>query len=124
MGLSGCVVVSQRRFQPPSLDSWPRIAVKLSVAGVQMSNGDARSNPFDSPLASATFIVNDLCTRRQIAIEPGTLLITGHCCQAAFDHRPCPPHTVGGTPLASWSAGDMIEAEFDGLGSVSAVLED
>lgn len=119
---SGAVVRGPHIPLPKVLASWPHIGVRLEVPGAQSVTGDARSNPFDSPVPSAAFIVNDICVKHRRAIEAGCLIITGHCCQLAFADRPCPPHTVGGTPAAQWKDGDVVRAEFDGLGVVEAVL--
>lgn len=120
--LSGCVVRGPHIPVPEDLASWPYIGVCLEVPGSQSVVGDARNNPFDSPVPSAAFIVNDLCVKHRTAIPAGYLIITGHCCQLAFAERPCPPHTAGGTAVAHWKEGDVIRAEFDGLGVVEAVL--
>eukprot|EP00929_Paragymnodinium_shiwhaense_P117564 TRINITY_DN8834_c0_g1_i1.p1 TRINITY_DN8834_c0_g1~~TRINITY_DN8834_c0_g1_i1.p1 ORF type:complete len:310 (-),score=39.92 TRINITY_DN8834_c0_g1_i1:185-1114(-) len=120
--LSGAVVRGPSIGKPSDPSKLPDIEVKLSVAGKEMQTGSAKNNPFDAPLPSATFAVNEVCGKRQRAIEKGDILITGHCCQAAFDRRPCPPHTVGSTPLASWSSGDVMQADFAGLGSVKTIL--
>lgn len=120
--LSGGVVRGPHIPVPKDLASWPHISVRLEVPGDQSSTGDARNNPYDSPVPSATFIVNDLCVKHHTSIEAGCLIITGHCCQLAFADRPCPPHTAGGAPLAQWKEGDSIRAEFDGLGVVEAMM--
>lgn len=122
--LSGCVVRGPSIGKPTSPSKLPEVSVRLLVGGKEMSSGNATSNPYDAPLASVAFLVNDLCVARRVPICAGDLVISGHCCQVAFADRPCPPHTVGGTPLAAWKAGDVIRAEFEGLGAVQAELRD
>ena len=104
----------------PEPSSLTKHTVSLEVAGQKISEGDATSNPCDSPLASLTFLVNDLVSRRGIPIEAGAFVICGHCCQAAFEKRRLPPFMK--LPVGAWTEGDTVCARFADLGSVEAIL--
>ena len=99
------------------------IDVTLTVAGAEISRGTALNNPLDSPLASLTFLVNDLCVRLGRPLHAGALVIAGHCCQAAFEGRPRPPF-VTTLPEAEWASGDTVRAVFQGHGECGASLLD
>ena len=97
------------------------VDVTLHVAGIEISRGTALNNPLDSPIASLTFLVNDLCVRLGRPLEAGALVIAGHCCQAAFSGRPRPPF-VTTLPEAEWASGDTVRAVFQGHGECGATL--
>tara|TARA_B110000208_G_C11643110_1_gene385199 strand:- start:73 stop:891 length:819 start_codon:yes stop_codon:yes gene_type:complete len=99
------------------------VDVRMHVAGVEISSGTAVNNPLDSPLASLTFLVNDLCVRLGRPLEAGALVIAGHCCQAAFAGRPRPPF-VTTLPEAEFASGDTVRAVFEGLGECGVTLLD
>ena len=117
---SACVVRGPTIARPSDPSVLEAVAVRLLVAGIEISHGDARCNPLDSPLASLTFLANELCVRLRRPLHAGTLVIAGHCCQAAFDRRPHPPYQQLAT--VAWSSGDRVRAVFDGLGACEAVL--
>lgn len=117
---SACVVRGPTIDRPRDPSVLTTVAVRLLVAGIEVARGDARCNPLDSPLASLTFLANDLCVRLRRPLDAGALVISGHCCQTAFDRRPAPPFVA--LPSAAWIAGDHVRAIFDGLGTCDAVL--
>jgi 2-keto-4-pentenoate hydratase len=98
--------------------------VRILVGGIEISTGTGEENPGDSPLASLTFLANELCVEQDVAIEAGQLVMCGHCCFAPFEGRPCPPFTKGKAPEAAWTDGDVLRAEFEGLGHVEAVVRE
>eukprot|EP00656_Telonema_subtile_P007018 TRINITY_DN13277_c0_g1_i1.p1 TRINITY_DN13277_c0_g1~~TRINITY_DN13277_c0_g1_i1.p1 ORF type:complete len:172 (-),score=30.62 TRINITY_DN13277_c0_g1_i1:208-723(-) len=121
-GLLGAGVVRGPKLSPELLNpaSMSRVNVSLLIGGVQIATGSGKNNPCDSPVASLTYLVNDLCVRRGIPIEPAQLVICGHCCAAAFEGRPKPPFMK--LPCGGWKDGDFVRAEFEGIGSVQAAL--
>lgn len=125
--MGACIVRGPTIPLPSDPAELTKISVRLIIAGVEQPvaegrNGFATSNPCDSPLASLTFMVNDLCVRRQRPLEAGLLIITGHCCQARFRGRSAPFFVS--LPEAAWKSGDTMQATFQGLGSVHATLLD
>ena len=120
---------------PPSpligADGW---RVQLRVDGHEVSSGDGKENPTNSPLGSLVFMVNDLVHRRRRALDAGALVIAGHTCQVAFSSRPSPPsaralpraHVCGArvVPEAAveFGAHTVLEAYFEGCGTVRATL--
>jgi len=103
-----------------------RHTVELFCGKKNISEGSARNNPGDSPLASLTILANELCGERGMTLEAGSVVIGGHCCQAQLEGRPKPP--LGGTPRpewgsASWREGDVLRAKFGTLGEVNVVLK-
>lgn len=64
--------------------------VRLLAEGVEVSCGTGHENPGDSPLASLTFLVNDLTHRRGRSLDAGAVVIAGHTCQLRFPNRPSP----------------------------------
>ena len=69
--------------------------VKLLADGVEVSSGTGKENPCDSPIASLTFLVNDLTQRRGLTLEAGAIVIAGHTCQVLFPGRPSPSPARG-----------------------------
>lgn len=119
--LGACVVRGPSIGKPASPGALVTVEVSLYVAGVKINTGSARNNPCDSPLASLTYLVNQHCVKRGLSLEPGTLVIAGHCCQAGFAGRPTPP--FANNPTGKWVDGDKVEATFGQLGRVHAVLQ-
>ena len=100
--------------------------VELFCGQNKISEGTARNNPGDSPLASLTILANELCGERGMTLEAGAMVICGHCCQAQLEGRPKP--SLGGTPRpewgsARWQEGDVLRAKFGELGEVKVVLK-
>ena len=100
--------------------------VELFCGESKISEGTARNNPGDSPLASLTILANELCGERGMTLEVGAVVICGHCCQAQLEGRPKP--SLGGTPRpewgsARWQEGDVLRAKFGTLGEVKIVLK-
>ena len=89
--LGACVVRGRPIARPPHPGSLTDVRVRLSVAGREIARGTAKANPFDSPLASVTFCVNELCKERGRPVEAGMLVLAGHTCQLVFKGRPQPP---------------------------------
>jgi len=132
-----CVVVGPaiEKAQDPS--SLATVPVELLVDDVRISTGSGLENPFDSPLASLTFLVNSLCLNHAANIPAGTLVITGHCSQAGFKSSnlspiAAPPHVAAdivdeNMPFCHIKAtGSRVTARFGAtgwsLGEVEAVL--
>jgi 2-keto-4-pentenoate hydratase len=80
----------------------------------------------DSPLASLTALANELCVERGLGVNAGAIVICGHCCICGFEGRPAPgllwPNPRQEWGGASWAEGDVLRAEFEGLGAVEARL--
>lgn len=100
--------------------------VELFCGTKKISEGTARNNPGDSPLASLTILANELCGERGMTLEAGAVVICGHCCQAQLEGRPKP--NLVGTPRpewgsASWGEGDELRAKFGTLGEVKVALK-
>ena len=74
--------------------------VELFCREKKISEGTARNNPGDSPLASLAILANELCGERGMTLEAGAVVICGHCCQAQLEGRPKP--SLGGTPRPEW----------------------
>mmetsp|Transcript_34406 Transcript_34406/g.75316 ORF Transcript_34406/g.75316 Transcript_34406/m.75316 type:complete len:324 (-) Transcript_34406:82-1053(-) len=118
-----CIGTKEEIGDPSSLVKY---TVELFLGDTRISSGDATNNPGDSPLASVTALVNELCVERGMTLEAGAVVICGHCCQAQFAGRPSPP--LGGKPrpewgMASWKEGDILRAKFGTLGEVKVTLE-
>jgi 2-keto-4-pentenoate hydratase len=108
--------------------------VRLCVDGQDVSLGTGSENPGDSPLASLTFLVNDLVHRRGHTLAAGHLVIAGHTCQVAFSSRPAPPSAralpqaqvcgarVVPQAAVEFGAHTVLEAYFEGCGTVRATL--
>eukprot|EP00658_Telonema_sp_P-2_P019441 TRINITY_DN17679_c0_g1_i2.p1 TRINITY_DN17679_c0_g1~~TRINITY_DN17679_c0_g1_i2.p1 ORF type:complete len:242 (+),score=50.91 TRINITY_DN17679_c0_g1_i2:114-839(+) len=92
-GLLGAGVVRGPALPTQGLDpgTLARVKVSLSIAGRTISTGTALNNPTGSPLGSLTYLVNQLCVKRNTPIQAGELVMCGHCCQAGFNNRPKPP---------------------------------
>ena len=122
--IRGAVIAAAAEIDPASLLT---AKVTLSVGGNKISSGYATNNPVDSPLGSITALANELCVERGITLAAGHTVICGHCCQAAFTGTPAPNMAENRTPnpewgAAAWSPGDVLRAEFEGLGAVEAFL--
>lgn len=119
----GPIIGTREDFDPASLLTHQ---VTLSVGGVQISTGTAANNPGDSPLASLTCLANELCVERRMTIDSGMVVICGHCCIAGLAGRPAPglvwPNPRREWGGAEWAEGDLLRAEFEGLGTVEATL--
>ena len=127
--LSGaCVIVGPEIELPDDPFALPTRKVVIELNGVHVSQGNATENPFDSPLASLHFLVNELCHRHQMSISAGTFVITGHCTQAGFKGQPAPPHIANDVKSGKLASGQIelngseISANFETYGSVSAIL--
>jgi len=128
--LSGASIIVGPSIATEELDpaGFPHVGVEIILDGEVLSRGDATSNPFDSPLASVTFLVNELCVRHGVTIQGGSLVIAGHCCQAGFKGRPAPPHVANDVKSGKLpaglvkDAGSVIRADFAGIGNVTAGL--
>ena len=110
-----------RGFAPAALAT---TRVRLLVDGAEISAGDGTENPLDSPLASLTFLVNDLVHRRRLPLEAGALVIAGHTCQVAFAGRPAPSSARALAQARVARPTSRLEAEFAGLGVVGVELVD
>ena len=99
--------------------------VRLRVGDNQVSAGTATNNPGGSPAGALAALATELCCERGLELRAGDWVLCGHCCQATLRGRPRPP--LGGAPppewgMAEWGGGDLLRAEFDGLGAVEATL--
>ena len=110
-----------RGFAPAALAT---ARVRLLVDGAELSAGDGTENPLDSPLASLTFLVNDLVHRRRLPLEAGALVIAGHTCQVAFAGRPAPSSARALAQARVAGRTTRLEADFGGLGVVAVELVD
>jgi len=121
--LAGCVIRGPN-IGKPNPSTLPKLKVRMSINGKECCVGDATNNPRDSPLGSLTYLINDLCVKRNVSIPADVLVICGHTCALNFAARPCPPHTIANEPTVKWKSGDTLVAEFETLGSVSVSLFD
>jgi 2-keto-4-pentenoate hydratase len=120
----GVTIGTGAKINPASLLT---AQVTLSVGGIKISSGYATNNPEHSPLGSITALANELCVERGMTIAAGHTVICGHCCQAAFAGAPAPNMAANSTPnpewgAAAWNPGDVLRADFEGLGVVEATL--
>lgn len=104
----------------PGAADWAALAaapVTIRAAGRVVAEGSGRENPFDAPLASLRWLVNDVCVRRGAALPAGAFVAAGHCCQLRLEGGPAPAPALH-LPSARCRPGDVVRAEFAGVGAV------
>ena len=101
------------------------VLVRLLVDGLEVASGNGTENPGHSPLASLTFLINDLTYRRGQCVEAGLLIIAGHTCQVAFEGCTA-PISASTLPQAqvcrAHGCTSTLLASFDGYGTVQVTL--
>ena len=120
--LSNVVVRGPALEKPSDPGKLSDVQVELRFGGDTVSLGCGKENPGDSPVAALTFLANELVASGR-SLDADQLVICGHCCMAAFAGRPWPPPLANGlAPQVVIGSGGVLQADFDGLGEVGAVI--
>eukprot|EP00924_Labyrinthula_sp_SR-Ha-C_P008681 snap_masked-scaffold_37-processed-gene-2.62-mRNA-1 protein AED:1.00 eAED:1.00 QI:0/-1/0/0/-1/1/1/0/326 len=114
------------------LNNMASTKVKFTLNNKILSEGTPKNNPFNSPLSSFTFFVNDFLINGQNTLYKDSFVISGHCCQIGFSRLNGKENTfmpeyveldgkdqVFNNNIVS---GDVLRANFGAVGSVSCEL--